>query len=877
MNRNSDSINWSDELAMAVKTLGRTLLKFLGWVLSILMTLGLIGVITGTIVGGAFLLYTKNHLDTSVDDFGVMIKDANMTTMVSYVDENGKLVELTSERLNAEENRVWVKYSDMNKHISQAFIAIEDKRFEDHQGVDWIRTVYSTLTYFTGSDRIQGGSTITQQLIKNVTGDDDVTIQRKAKEIIMALNLEKKYDKTEILEMYLNNIYLSQGCYGVGAAAYHYFGKEVKDLTVIESAAIAAITQSPYKYDPIINPEFNAERRNTVIKFMYDQGRITKEEFIEAYGKELVLNVPDEDDDVGNVIHSWYTDAAQQEATKLLQDKFGYSAEFAQKMLLTGGYNIVTAMDPEIQAVVEDYYVNGDWERHDDSPIQPNSSCVIINPENGNVLALVGSRGEKTVNLGLNYATQTKRPPGSCIKPIAVYGPALETGAVTYGTVLDDAPINFGSETVDPDTGKIIYSRTNGYPQNSPKRYRGITTIHEGIRVSINTISWRTLERLGIENSFDFLTKKVGISTLVESEKYNGAVFTDKAFAPLAMGELTWGVTVKEITAAYQIFANGGIYNEERIVLKILDSNGEVVVDNEKKSQIVLSTENAYIMTKMMEEVVATGNARKITLKKTIDCAGKTGTTSNNNDRWFIGYTPYYLCGIWFGYSSPRSLGKFDATSTAPILAWDAIMTKITEKFVEEDKNGGEELKSFDNSLGVVKTSYCKDSGKLMTDACKADPRGDREETGYFKIGTEPQEYCDCHVLVDYDKTTKAIAVSGCCPSEDIIKVGLLNIFRELPFNIKIEDAQYTCVANLPEGYSYEGLTESMPYYQNLLKDGFATGYSEKKTVYFNHICTEHILNPVIPEVTLPPVTTIDPIEPLPDLNNGGEIDQPNN
>ena len=866
MGRKSGNINWSDELAVSVRLVGKAILRFFGWVLSIIMTLCLIGVITGVIVGGAFLLYAKDNIDTSVDDFADLIKDKDLTTRVGYLDADGKYVDLPSESLSAGEKRSWVKYSDFNEYIADAFVVIEDKRFEQHKGVDWLSTIKVTIQYFTGQG-MRGASTITQQVIKNVTENDDVTIQRKAQEILKALNLEKKYDKTEILEMYLNSIYLSQGCYGVGAAAYTYFGKEVKDLTLIESAALACITQYPYYYDPIINPQHNAEKRTLVLKYMYDQGKITQEEFLSAYEKELVLKVSgDDDEDTSASVHSWYTDAAQQEAVRLLRDKFGYSARIAEKALLTGGYTIVTALDPDIQAIVEDYYENAEWEKHDNSPIQPNSSCVIIDHSNGNVVALVGSRGRKTINLGLNYATQTRRPSGSSIKPISVYGPGIEANAVTWGTVLDDVPINFGTETIDPDTGEKVYSNKHGYPKNAPDRYLGLTTVHEGVRNSINTISWRSLERLGLDNSFDFLTNKLHLTTLIESQTMsNGLTFTDKAYAPLAMGEFTWGVVVKEMVAAYQIFANEGIFNDERIVLKILDNDGNVIVDNEKKSEVVISAQTATITTKLLQDVVATGTAYKITLKKNVDCAGKTGTSESNNDKWFIGYTPYYVCGVWFGYSMPRSLNKFNSVSSAPVLAWDAIMTKVMQKYVDAAKNGGEPLKKFVDAPGLVQVEYCIDSGKLPTDACRNDLRkitepkkGNRIEKGWFKAGTEPTEYCDCHVMVEYDKVKKAVAMNG-CPSENTIKVGMLNHLRVLPFNIQIADAQYTW-QQVPDDYSYEGLTSSQPFYIKLLPAGFYTGYT-KNGGYYNHACLTHVKTEPDPPVTEPVIP--DPVIPV--------------
>lgn len=846
------NINWNDELATAVKTIGLSILKCLGWVLSIVMTIGLIGVITGVIVGGAFLLYVQNYLDTGVDDFALMAEERSLTTRISYVDkETGEIIEIESERLSAEENRMWISYQNMGAYLPQAFIAIEDKRFESHDGVDWVRTVKVTLDYFLGGGS-QGGSTITQQLIKNVTGNDDVTIQRKAQEIFQALNLEKKYDKTEILEMYLNNIYLSQSCYGVGAAAYTYFSKDVDELTLIEAAAIAAITQNPSKWDPIIHPENNAIRRNYVIQLMYEQGKITQDEYNEAYNKELVLNVPETDSDSGVVIHSWYTDAAQQEAVQLLMDKFGYSKTYAEKVLLTSGLNIVTAQDPSIQAVVEKYYENDSvWERHDESPIQPNSSCVIIDPNNGNVLALVGSRGEKNINLGLNYATQTKRPSGSSIKPLSVYGPALDRGLITYGTVFDDVPIDFGDKTVDPETGEITYSRPNGYPNNSPNRYAGLTTVHEGVRISKNTTAWRTLELLGLQNSYNFLTDDLGFSTLVDrTVTSSGYVYSDIAFAPLSMGEFTYGVTVKEMTSAYQIFANGGIYNKERIVLQILDSNGDVILENEPESEIVMSAESAAIMTKILEEVVDTGNAKYLNysgnIARKIDCAGKTGTTQANRDKWFMGYTPYYVCGIWFGYSMPRSLDKFEPTESVPLVLWNNIMTEITAEFIAADKAGTEDLKTFDLPRTVITATYCKDSGKLMTDTCKADPRGSRAEIGYFVKGTEPTEYCDLHVLVDYDKESEAVAVPG-CPNSSIIQVALLNIYREFPTNIYVADGEYT-YQELPDDYDYSNLGYYMPYYNNILPEGFYVGQPRDSWKYYNLACIYHINNPVIPE-----------------------------
>ncbi len=837
-NQKTGKVDWNKEMEKSVSIVWKAVGKTFTWILNILLTLLLVGLITGAIVGGAFALYIKNYVDASVDNIVIGSKsNQSLTTKVFHM-ESGVLVEDEKERLYASANRVWVPWASDNPeedhidggYLQKAFVALEDKRFWSHNGVDWYRTAGCTLNYFLGRG-MQGGSTITQQLIKNVTEEDDVTIQRKVQEILRALNLEKKYDKTEILEAYMNTVYLAQGCYGVSSAAFTYFGKNVKDLTLIESAAIASITQNPSLWDPIRHPDYNLKRRNECLDLMLEQGLITQEEYDGAYNKELVLNVPDQDEDVGTNIHSWYTDAAQEEAIELLMDHFGWSKTIASSMLLTNGYQIVTAMDPEVQEIVQTYYTNDEnFEKVDNSFIQPQSSIVVVDPYSGNVLGIAGARGKKTINRGLNYATQTLRAPGSSIKPIAVYGPALEAGLITWATVTDDSPVNFGDETTG-DGGKAEYSRPNGYPQNYSKTFRGLTTTHYALTNSLNTISYKTLMKLGLENSFGFL-QRIGLSSLVESRTNSkGNTFTDLAYAPLALGQLTDGASLLEMTSAYTIFANGGVYNSPRFVLRILDSDGNVVIENEKKSEIVLSEQNATIMTMLLQNVVKSGTARKMTLKDSVDVAGKTGTTMYDYDRWFVGYTPYYLCGVWFGYTQPRSLEKFTVSPSPALKAWDEVMVKLHEKYTSTGN-----VKKFTQAAGVINQVYCADSGLLATDACKADPRGQRLEVGWFASGTEPTKYCTTHVMVDYCTSGKGIATSGC---KNTKKVGLLNISRAFPLQVKIEDAQYV-YRELPSGYSYENLTESMPYFANAITEGMYVGITGSGTQY-NHVCLEHI------------------------------------
>jgi len=446
--------------------------KVFSTVAIVFLTILLIGCITGTIVVGAFAIYIKKYIDPVIEDFDLISTEQKLSSKIYYMDytdrENrvGTPVELDTERLYGSENRVWVTFDEMPTYLYEAFISIEDERFWVHDGVDWKRTLGATFYFFTGADNY-GGSTITQQLIKNLTGEKDVRIQRKLQEIMRALYLDKTKDKTEILELYLNTIYLSQGCYGVQAAANVYFGKSVSELTLVECAALASITQAPTKWDPIQNPDNNEFRRKTVLDKMYELGKITYSEYQEARNQELEL-VDYKGDIDGDVVvdenedyNSWYTDAVIKSVVERLMEEKGYPENLAYNMLYSGGLKIYTVMDPEIQAAIDKVYVENSAAFQDDrfpGILKPESSMVIIHPTTGDVLGLAGGRGEKKGNLLLNYATQTTRSPGSTIKPLTVYAPALEAGIITYGSVYDDVPVNYdtGKYTVDED-GNVIY------------------------------------------------------------------------------------------------------------------------------------------------------------------------------------------------------------------------------------------------------------------------------------------------------------------------------------------------------------------------------------------------------------------------------------
>lgn len=829
----------------------RIFLRLLSYIVNILITVFLICLITGMVVGSTLVYYIMNYIDADIEEFDMISTGQNMTTKIYYMDwddrENrvGNSVEIEDQRLYGAENRMWISLQDMSEYLPKAFVAIEDKRFWDHNGVDFLRSAKAAMNYFFKGIDSYGASTITQQLIKNVTGDDDVTVQRKIQEIMRAIKLTEQKDRTEILEMYLNLIPLSQGCYGVQTAAHTYFGKDAGSLTLIECAAIAAITQSPTKWDPIQNPENNKLRRDVILKEMLDQGYITQSEFNNTYKKDLVLNIQSDTEGPKSAsVKTWYTDAVIAEAIDLLISEKGYTREVASRLIYTGGYQIITAMDPDVQSVLDTYFADTkNFEAIDSSPIQPQSSMVIIDPKTGDVLGIAGGRGIKEGNRIQNYATQTRRSPGSSIKPLSVYAPALEYGIITYGSVFDDTPINFGDPVYDTKTGQLVgYSNSHGWPSNYPDTYKGLTTVNDAVRRSVNTISVKILEKLTLANSFDFLKNKLHMNSLIEYKELTGGIgITDMDYSALGLGGMNYGVTVLEMTAAYQIFANNGVYNKPRIVLQILDSEDNIVVDNQAKPSVVISEQNACIMTKMMQAVIANGTGAAVTLDTMVDVAGKTGTTTKDNDRWFMGYTPYYVGGVWFGYDMPRSLSSFKASPA--LKAWDDVMTILHKKILEEAKASGYGTKSFVMANGVVTATYCKDSGKLITDACKLDPRGSRAETGYFTASTVPTESCDCHVLVDFDKTSTGVA-GKYCPAESLKKFGLVKIdTRRFPVpGIVVVDAEYV-YRDLPDNVQ-AGLAETDPFFINTLPKDTYVGISSLGK-QFNHACGSHNTPPV--------------------------------
>lgn len=796
--------------------------KFLFSFLKLTLGLVIILVLIVLILSLVFAIYIEKKIDKTVDESLFTPIESASSTQVYYYDfedrENriGTPVEIASKSLYSTYKCKSVKYNDLPNDLINAFIAIEDKRFFEHSGVDFKRTIAAGFNYFLKFNGNFGGSTITQQLIKNVTENDEYSFQRKLQEIFWALDLEKKFDKKEIFLMYLNIINLSDGCYGVGAAAEYYFSKDVSELSLSECACIAAITNNPSRYNPIRKPENNKTRRDLILSEMYTQGYISEGEYMSAINSPIELNINNNQDT--SSVNSWYLDMTINDVINDLQSKYGYSRAMASIMIYTGGLKIYTAMDKDIQNTLEAYYLESNHFPTSQSENKLQSAMIVIDPKTGDILGVAGAIGKKEGNRVQNFATDTLRPAGSVIKPLSVYAPALEAGIIDYATVYDDIPIKFNGNT----------KKSSPWPKNANGVYRGLTNINYAISHSINTISIKVLSDVGLDNSFNFLYNTLNMKSLISEARTDAGIITDKDYAALALGQFNYGVTLREITAAYSIFANNGIYNDYRSYIKVTDSEGNIILSKPYHGETVLSEENATIMTYMLKDVLKSGTAKDISLKNKLDVAGKTGTTQNGNDKWFIGYTPSYICGIWLGYEYPKALDEY--TSKYCNRVWNDVMGILSQKHITSGKN-----KKFDLSSNVVTATYCADSGKLMTEACAADPRGSRAETGYFIRGKEPSSYCDVHRLVTYDNIYGGVACPD-CPEFDTVSVGLLNVKRSFPKQIYVSDAQYVW---RDIGGSLPTTAPTLPFFAGILKHGEYAGISYG-TAQYNRYCTEH-------------------------------------
>lgn len=621
-----------------------------GRVLGVIGTILLIGVVTALIFVCIFAFYVKTcitpSLDIDLNDFTL-----NQSSIIYYKDSNGDYQKLTT--VKSSENRIWIDGDQIPQHMKDALVAIEDKRFYTHKGVDWFRTAHAALNMFTGGSTF-GGSTITQQLIKNLTQQDDITVQRKLLEIFQALDLEKNYDKDEILEYYLNAVYFGEGCYGVQTAAQTYFGKDAKDLSVAEAASIVGITNLPTYYDPFYSVENNKERQENVLREMYKQGYLKKAEYEEAKNEELDFVRGENSPSTSNV-YSYYEEVVLSDVIGDLAKAKGISRNAASQLVHNAGYEIYACIDKDIQAKVDAIYTDPEKlpKTYGSTKSQLQSAIVIIDQATGEIKALRGGTGDKTINYGLNRATGTTRPPGSSIKPIAVYGPAVEYGLISPSTLV-----------LDKDEKHVQLTHTSWYPKNSPNSYDGIITITTALQKSKNTVAAQIVDKLTPSASLEFLRSRLGVTSLIDS---------DADYAAMALGEPHYGITVREMAQAYTALANDGVFTYSRTYTMVKDRSGKIILDNQPQTIQAFSQNTARTMTYMLDNAATYGTGHESRLSN-MPVAGKTGTTSANRDRWFCGYTPYYTCAVWTGYDTPETMA-FSGNPATQI--WQKVMSAV--------------------------------------------------------------------------------------------------------------------------------------------------------------------------------------------------------
>ena len=745
--------------------------KIVGYIIKFIISVILIGIFSGIICTGAFAWYVTQYIDTDMD-IDLSNLTLNQTSVIYCMDkQTGEYVEY--ERLFDSENRIWVSIDDIPEDLQNAFIAIEDERFKTHRGVDWKRTLGAVVHFVLPGSGNYGGSTITQQLIKNLTGDDEVRPDRKIKEILRALELEKRYTKKEILETYLNTIFLGQRLNGVQTAANTYFGKDVSELTLAECASIAGITQYPTKYNPLINPENNKTRQEVILNKMLELGMISEQECAKAKAEKLVFKKQQAEEETESA-YTYYGDQVFNDVCAALMEQKGMSKDIAERTIYNGGLSIYIAIDTEVQDALDRVFQDEESYPKINTIEQPQASMVVMDPKTGAVLGIAGGRGKKMGNRTLNYATMTYRQPGSSIKPLSVYSPGIEYNIITYGTVMDDTP----------------YDMNRLWPKNQSRKYAGRMTVSRAVELSLNTLPVKIMAELTPQKSFEYMRDNLGFTSLIERRVYGNSVKSDIDISPLALGGLTKGVSVLEMTAAYCTFDNEGIYSKPYTYTKVLDSKGDVLLDSPAEQHVAMSEQTAFITHKLLTNVISSGTGTAARLKSGIPIAGKTGTTDDDYDRWFAGYSPYYVGVVWFGYSEPKTIPSLSVNPALRL--WKLVMDEIHE---------GKEPASFpDAPADVITAQYCMDSGGVPTDACRNDPRGNRIATGWFKKGTQPTEACSVHMMVDTCAESGKLATEF-CPEEAHKSTAMLYLPErsELAGKVTTADAQYVINTTLDE------------------------------------------------------------------------------
>lgn len=764
-------------------------------------------------------LYAKNLIDQLPD---VSTIDISPTGYMSTVyDSDGNEIETLA---STGANRTYVTLDQIPEDLQHAFVAIEDSRFYEHNGIDPQGIVRAAVTgVLNGFHFSQGASTLTQQLLKNnyfTTWTSERTkldsINRKIQEQYLAVQLEKIVKKSVILENYLNSINLGQNTLGVESAAERYFNKSVSDLTLSESAVIAGITQNPSKYNPITHPEDNAKRRKKVLGDMLKQGYITEIEYENALSDDVYDRIQVLNTELSTSSTSYFVDALTDEIVLDLQEKLGYTESEAYSLLYSGGLSIYSTQDFSIQSIVEEeinntdnynkiekvsfsyrltinkadgstknysdvtmlsYYQasNKNYNLEFDSEeaaaeaieaykaavmeegdevggesvtytLQPQAAMTIINHSTGEVVAMVGGRGDKTAAKTLNRATGITRQPGSTFKVIACYAAALDAGGMTLASVENDMPTTY---------------RDGTSLKNYNNAYLGWTNIRTAITHSINVVTVEVMGDIGTSLGFQY-TKDLGITTLTDGDNNQA----------LALGGITKGVTNVDLTNAYATIANGGEYNQPIFYTTVVDHQGNIILDNrENTPKRVLKESTAWLLTSAMQDVMTAGTG-KVANFEGMAVAGKSGTTTKNRDTVFAGFTPYYTGVIWGGFddNTPQNYTTYSK------VIWKAVMSRIHQ---------GLPYKNFTQPTGIVTATVCKKSGKLaVPGVCDCDPRGSQVYTEYFEQGTEPTEYCDKHYLGNVCTQSHMFATSGCPHYSGVFIIGAAAGSQDEPYGV---------------------------------------------------------------------------------------------
>ena len=727
-------------------------------------TILLVFVLTAAIFAGIFSAYInssmRGRVEVYLDEF-----ETKVSTELYYQEPSSGEWTMYHTLFLDSENRIWADLEQIPKDLQKAVVAIEDKRFYTHKGVDWhgtARAIFSTI--FGGS--VQGGSTITQQLVKNVTGDNQNTVKRKVMEIYRAQELEKRYEKDEILEAYLNEVYFGYSCYGVVTASLKYFNKDVSELSLAECASLVAITNNPSLYDPLQTDwglENNRTRQLLVLGAMLEQGKIDQAAYDAAKEENVVFSngytilggrvdvdtdkkddtdtdggdeQPEEETETATSSQSYFTDAVIEDVAAALVEKYGLTdstnpvtgevtTAFEQgvNMVYGKGYKIYTTQNPDYQKIAEEVctdtsnlpytstYTNSYGEKETE---QLQVGMTIVDPYTGYVVAMVGGAGVKQYDRGWNWATSARQC-GSAIKPISVYAPALDDGTINGASTIDDYPVMVLNGSV--------------YPKNANGRYKGLTPLHTAIARSTNTCAVRVVQEYGTSRSYDFMTNKLGFTTLTSQDA--------QQVGNMGLGGLDRGVTTEEMAAAFAAFANEGIYTAPRTFIRVEDADGNVILENEAKASVAMKDTTAALMNSLLQEVINGGTGYEGRISG-MHVAGKTGTTNNDQDRYFVGYTPYYSCAVWVGYVHNQ---RIVASGNPAASMWQKVMSRIHADLPDKD---------FFSCSGLTYVKVCADSGLLATDSCAEDCRGSRVYSALVAADNAPSAYCNMHTSPIY-------------------------------------------------------------------------------------------------------------------------------